>query len=165
MPLNAKQELFVREYLVDMSPADAYLRAGYEVASREVAWKAANRLMKNVEVLRAIDDAQCERMDRLDLTADWVVARFHREYLEASRDRNHSAAIKALENIARYLGIYERDPRQKYVSPEDVERIKSELEARGVSFERVNAPPHLKHPAPLSAVNPIVVDDTTWGTS
>ena len=34
MPLTAKQQVFVREYLIDMSPADAYLRAGYRVASR-----------------------------------------------------------------------------------------------------------------------------------
>ena len=72
MPLTAEQELFVREYPVDVSPADAYLRAGYRAADRDVASKASSRLLKNVEVSRAIELAQQERRERLDLDGDHV---------------------------------------------------------------------------------------------
>jgi hypothetical protein len=133
MALTDKQEAFVREYLVDLSPADAYLRAGYQVASREVAWKASNRLLKNVEVLRAIDEAQCARMERLELDADWVVARFRMVYLEAKRDRDYSAALKALDHIAKYLGLYERDNKQRRQYT-DAERMRAELTKRGFDF-------------------------------
>jgi hypothetical protein len=144
MPLTDKQTLFVREYLVDLSPADAYLRAGYQVASREVAWKASNRLLKNVEVLRAIDEPQCERMERLDLDADWVIARFRLVYLRAMQDRDYSSALKALDHIARHLGLYARDNSQRRPTAEEADRMKAELEKLGLDLTRVNAPPHLQ---------------------
>ena len=153
MPLNEKQARFVEELLLDMSPADAYLRAGYRVASREVAWKASSRLLKNVEVLRAIDEAQAGRIDRLRLDGDWVVGRFEMVYLQAMRDRDCSAAIKALENIGKYLGLFEKHNRQKTYTREEIDRMKADLEKMGVDWRRkglIGEPGHDERGFPLS---------------
>ena len=136
MPLTAKQQVFVREYLIDMSPADAYLRAGYRVASREVAWKASSRLLKKVEVLQAIEKAQHKRRQRLEVDGDWVVIRLKVIYLEATVSRNYSAALRALENIGKFLGLFEKHNSQKrQYTQDDVETLKAELEAAGFNFE------------------------------
>jgi phage terminase small subunit len=156
VPLTDKQEAFVREYLVDMNGAAAYVRAGYMAASDHVAASCAHKLLMNADIASAIDDAQVARMDRLDLNADWVVARFRLVYLRAWHEGDYAVAIKALENIARYLGIYERDNRQKKYTEADAERIRSELVARGMDFTRKNFPAHGQH-VPVPPV-PIVVN-------
>src|SRR6476620_10925087 len=104
--LTERQERFAREYLVDLSPADAYLRAGYKVASREAAWKASSRLLKNVEVLRIIDQARRERMERIDLTGDEVVGYLTAVFFEAFSTGDSRAALAALVNVGQLLGIY-----------------------------------------------------------
>lgn len=153
--LNDKQALFVREYLVDLSPADAYMRA-YGIDNRESAQTSANRLLQNVAVLAAIDALQRERLERLDLSADWVVLGFRMAYLRAVRDADHPSALRALENIGKFLGIYERDNAQKrqHLSFEDVDRLKAELEMRGWDFSRANFPAHLVHVLPANSVAP-----------
>src|SRR5262245_4369549 len=85
------------------------------------------------------------RMERLELDADWVVQRFRLVYLYAMQDRDYSAAIRALENIGKFLGIFEQHNRQKRkeLTPEECDRLKAELETRGYDFSRRNFPPHL----------------------
>ncbi len=140
MSLTRRQERFVREYLIDMSPADAYVRAGYEVSSREVAWKNSHRLMKNAEVLQAIDQAQLGRMNRLTIDADWVIQRFQMIYLKAASEGDYTSALRALENIAKYLGVYEKHNRQKVqYTGADIDRLKADLTEAGFSFERAAA--------------------------
>jgi len=143
--LTRQQQSFVHEYLIDLSPADAYIRAGYRVASRVVAWKASNRLLKNVEVSRAIEEAQCERMERLKLTADTLIQRFNLIYLLAMMERDYRSALKALVNMGRYFGIFEKHNSQKRraYTQEDAEKLKAKLEALGVDFTRKNFPVEL----------------------
>lgn len=164
MPLTDKQAAFVAEYLTDMNGAGAYRRAGYTAASDQVAASCAHKLLRNAEIADAIDRAQCARMADLALDADWVVERFRLVYLRAAQDRDHGAALKALENIGRYLGLYERHPRQRYLTPEDADRLRAELEARGFCFERANAPALLSNdPAVVRSVRPVVATDHPAG--
>lgn len=51
--LNDRQGLFVSEYLKDMNATQAAIRAGY---SQKTAYSQGQRLLKNVEIKRAIDD-------------------------------------------------------------------------------------------------------------
>jgi hypothetical protein len=68
--MNRKQQLFVREYLVDLNAAAAAIRAGY---SRKTARQHAARLMTNVNISAEIEKATASRMQRLDITADKVL--------------------------------------------------------------------------------------------
>ena len=69
--MNARQQRFVEEYLIDPCATRAARRAGY---SKKTADRIGSRLLRNVEVSAAIATAQAERAERLQVTADVVVA-------------------------------------------------------------------------------------------
>lgn len=70
--LRAKEKAFVREYLSDFNGTQAAIRAGY---SAKTAGQAATRLLKNVHIRSAIQEQVAERFNRLDITADTLLAR------------------------------------------------------------------------------------------
>ncbi len=51
--MNERQNRFVLEYLVDGNATEAYLRAGYKAANREVAASAGARLFKAASAPRS----------------------------------------------------------------------------------------------------------------
>lgn len=69
--LNAKQQRFAQEYLVDLNATQAALRAGY---SEKTAHSQGQRLLKHVEVAEAIAEAQAARSKRTGITQDKVLA-------------------------------------------------------------------------------------------
>lgn len=75
MKLTDKQEAFVREYMIDLNATQAYIRAGYNVKSPDVAKANASRLLTNANVLARIEELQAERSKKLELDADWVLRR------------------------------------------------------------------------------------------
>lgn len=60
-PLTARQEDFVREFLLDLNATQAAIRAGY---SASTAYSQGQRLLKNVEVQAAIAKARAAAQDR-----------------------------------------------------------------------------------------------------
>lgn len=68
--LTDKQQRFVEEYLIDLNATDAAKRAGY---SAKTAHVQGPRLLGNVRVAEAIQEAQGERSERTQLTADEVL--------------------------------------------------------------------------------------------
>lgn len=71
-PLTPKQQMFVREYLVDLNASAAYKRAGY-AAKGNVAEVNASRLLRNAQVAKAVQAAKAERAQRVNIDADQVV--------------------------------------------------------------------------------------------
>jgi len=70
MALTDKQENFIREYLVDLNATQAAIRAGYSV---KTAYSQGQRLLKNVEIQVAIEEAMNNREKRTEVTQDMVV--------------------------------------------------------------------------------------------
>lgn len=70
--LSDKQEMFIREYLVDLNGTQAAIRAGY---SEKGASVTATRLLANVSIRARIEELQQERAKKLELDADWVLQR------------------------------------------------------------------------------------------
>ena len=70
--LTKREQAFVREYCVDMNGTQAATRAGY---SAKTAGQAANRLLRNVQILTAIQAATKARFDRLEINADDLIKR------------------------------------------------------------------------------------------
>ena len=68
--LRDRQDLFCGEYLIDFNATGAAIRAGY---SQRTASSQGQRLLKDVEVARRIDDLRAERAERLSVNADVVV--------------------------------------------------------------------------------------------
>jgi phage terminase small subunit len=106
--LNARQEAFVREYLVDLNAGKAAVRAGYsERTSRAIGYE----LLQNPLIAACIAEAQAERAKRVEITADTVlqdIEAIKRDAMTAEKTgmRNHAAALKAAELQGRHLGMW-----------------------------------------------------------
>ena len=70
MALNDRQQRFVEEYLVDLNASAAARRAGY---SEDTAGSQGHDLLKKPEIADAIAQAQADRSERVQITADQVL--------------------------------------------------------------------------------------------
>lgn len=70
--LNAQQLRFIAEYLIDLNATQAAIRAGY---SAKTAKQQGNRLLTNVDVQRAIAEAQYKRAQKTETDAAFVLKR------------------------------------------------------------------------------------------
>jgi phage terminase small subunit len=73
--LTAKQQQFVREFLIDLNASDAARRAGYSLRTAE---QQGYQLLRKPAVAAAIAEAQAERAQRTEVTADQVLAELAR---------------------------------------------------------------------------------------
>lgn len=71
MALNAKQQRFVEEYLIDLNATQAAIRAGY---SENGATVAGTRLLANASVAKAIAAGQAKRAGRVEVNQDYVLS-------------------------------------------------------------------------------------------
>lgn len=123
-PLSDKQRLFIKEYLVDLNATQAAIRAGY---SEKTAYSAGQRLLKHVEVQKAVTKAQAERSQRVEVTQDYVINNLV-EIVERTMQRapvldrkgeqvtdeegravwtfDAKSANRALELLGKHLGIF-----------------------------------------------------------
>ncbi|EPL1381719.1 terminase small subunit [Proteus mirabilis] len=72
MALNDKQEMFCREYLIDLNATQAAIRAGY---SEKTANAQASRLLANVSIQNRIKELKSNRNERVEVDADYVLKR------------------------------------------------------------------------------------------
>ncbi|NCH76690.1 terminase small subunit [Cronobacter sakazakii] len=72
MALTDKQEMFCREYLIDLNATQAAIRAGY---SEKTSNEQGARLLANVSVQNRISELKAERNDRIDIDASYVLKR------------------------------------------------------------------------------------------
>lgn len=73
MKLTAKQEMFIREYLVDLNATQAAIRAGY---SKKTAYAIGEENLRKPEIAEAIQKAMDERAQRTQITADRVLEEY-----------------------------------------------------------------------------------------
>jgi len=70
MPITQKQARFVAEYLIDLNATQAAVRAGY---SPKTAQEQSARLLSNVMVQSALQEAMHRREVRTEITQDMVL--------------------------------------------------------------------------------------------
>lgn len=68
--LTPKQELFVKEYLVDLNATRAAIRAGYKESS---AGDIGGQLLAKTHIKAAIDAAKGKRADKVEVSAERVI--------------------------------------------------------------------------------------------
>ena len=92
--LNAKQQRFVEEYLIDLNATQAAIRAGYSV---KTACEQGSRLLINVKVQEAIAKAMAERSKRTGINQDRVVLELAKLAFVNANDliNSEDASIKA----------------------------------------------------------------------
>lgn len=70
MALTAKQKRFCEEYLIDLNATQAAIRAGY---SKKTAYSQGQRLLKNVEVQKYLQELMAEKEKELIADQDEVL--------------------------------------------------------------------------------------------
>lgn len=126
--LNEKQKRFVEEYLIDLNATQAAIRAGY---SKNRASELGYQLLQKTTVQNAIQEAQNNRSERVQITQEEVIRRLLENIDIASGKRatvitipsknaegevmgndvaqfvyEPSAVNKALELLGKHLGMF-----------------------------------------------------------
>jgi phage terminase small subunit len=114
--LNAKQEAFVREYLIDSNGTQAAIRAGY---SAKTAYSIGNENLKKPEIVKAIEEGRAKLAEKVDIAKEDITARLDEIALRCMRHEqvldnkgmptgeykfDASGAIKANVELAKMLG-------------------------------------------------------------
>ncbi len=103
MSLTAKQARFVEEFLIDSNATQAAVRAGY---SEKTAYSVGHENLKKPEVATAIQAAQTALSERLEVTADRVVAGLLSE-AEGKDDSTASSRVAAWAHLGKHLQLFE----------------------------------------------------------
>ncbi|WP_435310654.1 terminase small subunit [Primorskyibacter sedentarius] len=105
--ITPKQEIFAREYLVDLNATQAAIRAGY---SPKCAESRGSKLMAIPAVAEYVSKLMHKRTSKLDLTADRVLQEIARiAFTDVSKLGDAVKAsdkLKALELAGRYLKLF-----------------------------------------------------------
>jgi phage terminase small subunit len=72
MALTGKQEMFCREYLIDLNATRAAVRAGY---SEKTANRIAAKLLSKVDIQNRISELKSQRNEQVDVDAAYVLRR------------------------------------------------------------------------------------------
>lgn len=104
MKLTPKQKLFCDEYLVDLNATEAAKRAGY---SEKTAYSQGQRLLKNVEVQKYLQNRMKDREKRTEITQDMVLEELSKiafanatDYVEVIDKESYKCVIiKATKDI------------------------------------------------------------------
>ena len=108
--LTPKQDSFCQEYMVDCNATQAAIRAGY---SKRTAGKIASHLVVKSSIKQRIKELQEAQKKRLDYGSDDVVQGFIDVTKRAKKAKDLGNENRALENLGKHLGIYEKDNSQQ----------------------------------------------------
>jgi len=72
MALTDKQEMFCREYLIDLNATQAAIRAGY---SKKSANEQGAQNLAKLSIAQRIIELKAERNERVEVNADYVLRR------------------------------------------------------------------------------------------
>ncbi len=134
--LTDKQEMFCREYIVDLNATQAAIRAGYSEAT---AASIGHENLTKLDIASRVRELMAARAERLRIDGDWVLGRLidicdkcmeakpvmvfspadrcmvHKENSEGELlyEFDAAGANKATELIGKHLGFFEKNNSQK----------------------------------------------------
>lgn len=83
MKISEKQQRFVDEYLIDLNATQAAERAGY---SKKTAYSQGQRLLKNVEIQKALRARMEEKNNDLIMKQDEILQRLTKQARRQEKD-------------------------------------------------------------------------------
>lgn len=101
--VTPKQELFIKEYLVDLNATQAAIRCGY---SEKTAYSQGQRLLKDVEIGKAVQKAMDERAEKVGISAAKVLENIERIATLAEAKEEYGAALKGQELLGKHLKMF-----------------------------------------------------------
>lgn len=97
MTLNDKQIRFCEEYLIDLNATQAAIRAGY---SRKTASSQGERLLRNVEVQKYIQERQKDLQKKVSVTQQMVVEQFRKiAFSDIRKFYNQDGSLKKITEL------------------------------------------------------------------
>jgi phage terminase small subunit len=108
--LTAKQQRFVEEYLVDLNATQAAIRAEY---SEKTARQQGQHLLTNIDIQEAIQRGKKELSEKTKITQERVINELAKvAFADAAdnptADLRYTNKLRALEMLAKHLGLFER---------------------------------------------------------
>lgn len=108
--LTAKQQRFVEEYLVDLNATQAAIRAGYKAKTAAVI---GSENLKKPYVKAEIQKRQQEKSNKTGITQERVLNELAKvAFADAAdnptADLRYTNKLRALEMLAKHLGLFER---------------------------------------------------------
>ena len=106
MPLTAKQECFIDEYLIDLNATQAAIRSGY---SAKTAHVIGPENLGKLAIAAAIARAQADRIERTNVTQDYVLESIISAMERCKQDDTFNAAgvFKGAELLGKHLGMFQ----------------------------------------------------------
>lgn len=101
--MRPKQEMFVKEYLVDLNATQAAIRAGY---SQKTAYAIGEENLRKPEIAEAIQKAMDKRAEKVEINAEYVLNGIKEVVEEARADGEKSAALKGYEMLGKHLRLF-----------------------------------------------------------
>lgn len=101
--LTSKQEMFCKEYLVDLNATQASIRAGY---SEKTAQQIGSENLSKPVIQERIKEHMAKRAEKLDLTAEGVLQDIIDTRTEAATESKLSERLKANEMLGRHLKLF-----------------------------------------------------------
>lgn len=102
-PLTPKQEMFVREYLIDLNATQAAIRAGYSAKNAD---KIGSELLGKTGVRAAVQAGMDKRAEKAIITADEVLANIRRLAQKAEDMDDNGNALRANELLGKHLKLF-----------------------------------------------------------
>jgi len=99
--LTAKQQAFVREYLVDLNATQAAIRAGY---SKRTAYRTGADNLKKPQIAAAVDKAKEKRAERTELTQEFVIEGLRG--IATDDEQPAAPRVRAFELLGKHRGMF-----------------------------------------------------------
>ena len=102
--MTRRQKIFVKEYLIDLNATQAAIRAGY---SKKTANRIGARLLSNVVIQQAIQEAMRKREQDTGITAERVLKEIATIAFASVDDKlSYRDKIKALELLGKHQALF-----------------------------------------------------------
>lgn len=107
---TARWAVFAAAYVETGNATQSAIKAGY---SERSAAQTGCKLLKEPKVQEFINSNRQKLIDKAEISAEWVIQRLKEE---AASAENPSARVKALDLLAKHLGIYAPEQSQVTVN-------------------------------------------------
>jgi len=101
--LTAKQELFCKEYLLDLNATQAAIRAGY---SEKTACAIGTENLRKPNIALFIQEAMAERSESTGITADYVLNGIKELTDSLAVSEDPKSAYKGYELLGKHLALF-----------------------------------------------------------